>query len=104
MPTYEYEHTGKACKLGRIFETTQSIHDDRLTKCPECGGAITRLISRPYVSSPKSDSDLRNMGFTKLVKRDDGIYENVTRRGSDKQFMTRGDAESVPDISKTISD
>ena len=43
-------------------------------------------------------------GFTKLVKRDDGVYENVTARNGDSRYMERGKPETVPDLSKTITD
>lgn len=46
MPTYTYEHAGDvACDLGREFEQIQSIKEDRLTECPECGRKVKRLIS-----------------------------------------------------------
>jgi len=40
MPTYEYE-----CKdCGHRFEKFQNMSDKPLTDCPECGGAVKRLI------------------------------------------------------------
>jgi putative FmdB family regulatory protein len=40
MPTYEYE-----CRnCGLHFEKFQKMSDAPLDKCPECGGAVTRLI------------------------------------------------------------
>lgn len=104
MPVYEYEHTKKACKLGKGFELVQSIKDDKLDKCPECGGPVKRLISGAYVSTPTTNSEYKNMGFTKLVKRDDGVYENVTRRGGDAKYMEAGKPETMPNLSKTITD
>lgn len=104
MPIYEYEHTGEACELGREFEITQRFSDARLTACPQCGRPVTRLISRTFVSSPKSDRELRDMGFTKLVKRDTGVYENVTRRGAESRYMEAGKKDTVPDVKKIISD
>jgi len=41
VPTYEYECM--AC--GRRFERRQPITEDALTECPECRGAVRRLIS-----------------------------------------------------------
>jgi putative FmdB family regulatory protein len=41
MPTYEYECT----ETGRHFERFQSISDDPLEACPECGGPVRRLIT-----------------------------------------------------------
>ncbi len=65
---------------------------------------VERLVYPGNVNTPKGNSDLKNLGFTKLVKRDDGVYENVTATGSEKRYMTRGDASSVPDIKSKISD
>jgi putative FmdB family regulatory protein len=40
MPTYEYEC--KAC--GHRFDAFQSMQDDPLSICPECGKELRRLI------------------------------------------------------------
>jgi hypothetical protein len=65
---------------------------------------VRKIISRINISCPKTNSELRDLGFTKLVKRDDGVYENVTARGNDSRYMERGKPETIPDLSKTISD
>jgi putative FmdB family regulatory protein len=40
MPTYEYE-----CEqCGHKFDFFQNMSDKPLTVCPECGGAVKRLI------------------------------------------------------------
>jgi putative FmdB family regulatory protein len=104
MPIYEYEHIGGPCRLGITFEIRQSIDDPPITHCPECKGAVKKIISRVSISTPKTNSELRDLGFTKLVKRDDGVYENVTARDGESRVMERGKPETVPDISKTIKD
>ena len=103
MPVYEYEHVGRPCSLGSVFDFRQSIKDKPLKKCPECSGRVQKIISRINISCPKTNSELRDLGFTKLVKRDDGVYENVTARGADSRYMIKGKPETVPDLSKTIS-
>ena len=40
MPTYEYE----CQKCGLRFERSQSIKAKPLKTCPDCGGAVHRLI------------------------------------------------------------
>ena len=40
MPTYEYECE----KTGKHFEKFQSMTDEHLKTCPECGGPVRRLI------------------------------------------------------------
>ena len=104
MPIYEYEHAGRPCKLGKVFDFKQSLADDPLVQCPECSGGVKKIISRISISCPKSDGELRDLGFTKLVKRDDGVYENVTAREGDSRYMERGKPETIPDLGKTISD
>ena len=104
MPIYEYEHTEDSCSLGKLFELRQSVQDDPLTSCPECGRPVRKLISLPYINTPKTDTELRDMGFTKLVRRDDGVYENVTAREGDNKMVYRDKPETLPDLKKTISD
>lgn len=104
MPVYEYEHTGDGCSLGKIFDVQQSIDDKQLTQCPECSQPVHKIISRINISCPKTNSELRDLGFTKLVKRDDGVYENVTARDGDSRYMEKGKPETIPNIGKTISD
>jgi len=104
MPVYEYEHTDESCPMGRVFDITQSLKERPLIKCPHCGGPIKKLISLVGVSTPKTNRELRDLGFTKLVKRDDGVYENVTARDGDSRYMERGKPETVPDISKITTD
>jgi len=53
---------------------------------------------------PKSNAEIRNMGFTKLVKRDDGVYENVTRSGDEARYMRRGETDTMPHLDKKIGD
>ena len=71
MPTYEYE----CAKCKKPFEMFQSMRDEPLKKCPQCGGKVQRLIgtgagfickgggfyqtdyrSSAYQSSAKADS------------------------------------------------
>jgi len=41
MPTYEY-----ACKgCGHRFDVWQSMSDDALTICPECGGELRKVFA-----------------------------------------------------------
>ena len=110
MPVYEYEHTKpsqdgeKGCEQGRIFEVRQSIQDRPLTRCPRCKTPVKRILSASFISCQKGNSELRDLGFTKLVKRDDGVYENVTRRSGESRYMHRDKPETIPHLHKTISD
>ena len=104
MPIYEYEHIDTSCSLGRIFEQEQSVRDQRLSSCPACGKPVRKLVSRISIAVPKSNSALKDMGFTKLVKRDDGVYENVTARDKESRYVHRDRPETLPNLKKTITD
>lgn len=104
MPIYEYEHLEKHCERGRLFEIKQSMRDESLTQCPTCQGAVRKRLSRFGLNISRTDAEIRDLGFTKLVKRDLGVYENVTRRGRESRYMEAGKPETVPDLSKIISD
>jgi len=107
MPTYSYEHAGKAagCKLGPAFEVEQPIREAALARCPECGRAVRRVITPGFgIAAPKSNADLKGLGFTKLVKRGDGNYENVTAIDGESRIVKRGDARTLPHLRKKIRD
>ena len=65
---------------------------------------VERLLFPVGVNTPQGDSSLKNMGFTKLVKRDTGVYENVTRTGNESRYMNAGDASTLPNIKGKITD
>jgi putative FmdB family regulatory protein len=45
MPLYEYQC--KKCK--HRFEKIQTYSDKPIKKCPECGGAVEKLLSAPAI-------------------------------------------------------
>lgn len=107
MPIYEYTVQPGATGCPRCrdsFTVTQHIKDDPLTACPDCGAPIERLIFPVGIATPKTNSELKNLGFTKLVKRDTGVYENVTRGGNESRYFEAGKPETMPDIKGKIAD
>ena len=104
VPVYEYEHLDKACARGKCFEVRQSMSSEKLTQCPDCGREVKRLISLVSINTPKGNSNLKNMGFTKLVKRDNGIYENVTATGKESRYWDASKPETMPDLKSKIED
>ena len=104
MPIYEYEHLESPCERGRVFEFEQRISSPPLEECPSCGGPIKRILSRVGYKKNRSDSELRDKGFTKLVRRDDGIYENVTAREGESRYWDRSKPETLPKLEKIIKD
>lgn len=107
MPIYEYQKRPEAVGCDHCrdeFTLYQKMKDDAITVCPVCGGAVMKLVSSPGISTPKTSSELKNLGFTKLVKRDTGVYENVTRTGNEARYMEAGKADTVPDFKRKIAD
>lgn len=100
MPYYEYEHEGEGCEVGKNFTIEQSIKDDPIEVCPACDQPVFRVMRPCYVSSPDSNTELRDKGFVKLERRDHGVYENVTAlKGENKIFDARK-PHTAPDLLK----
>lgn len=86
MPTYEYQaSTDTACDHCReVFEVHQSMRDEPLTACPQCGAPVQRQVSLCAVSTTQSvksmlsDKNLKEKGFTKLVNEGGGKFRKVT--------------------------
>jgi hypothetical protein len=81
VPTYVYQAKAKGCSLcAQGFEYKQSIKDDPLESCPECGVTVGRIICAPFVQtgptdkSVLSDSNLQKHGFQKLINEGDGKF------------------------------
>jgi predicted nucleic acid-binding Zn ribbon protein len=112
MPVYTYLCPSTNVKL----EVTHSIHDKAQTwgelcrlgkldpgETPE-DAPVRRLISAPAVIVPTGNSDLKSQGFSKLVKRDEGVYENVTATDGESKIVTPGDRSTYPDLKTKLGD
>jgi len=66
--------------------------------------SVKKLISRPNIAIPTSNTDLKAKGFTKLVRRDKGVYENVTATDKEKRYFNADDPSSMPDLKSKIKD
>lgn len=82
MPLYVYEAKNPesacpTCKNG--FEVTQSLKDERLSTCPDCGAPIYRVIQAPGLTHSKTDLHYRakRAGFHTLKKVQKGEYEKI---------------------------
>jgi hypothetical protein len=63
---------------------------------------VERQLSAAAIRPRKFDCELRDLGFTKLVRVDDGIFENVTRRPGEDKFVNRRRPETFPDLDKPV--
>jgi len=104
MPIYEYEHCTEPCEWGKAFEIRQEIREEPLSRCPNCGRDVRKILSRVNINTPKTNTELRDLGFTKLVRRDDGVYENVTARRGESRTMTRDNPQSVLKGNRILED
>lgn len=113
MPRYDY-----ICKANeQIVEVTHSIHESLTTwgqlceladlpigDTPEAAPIEKIILTAPMANMPIGDAGIKDLGFTKLVKRDDGVYENVTRTGSESRYAVAGDPSTMPHLSKKLGD
>ena len=80
MPTYSY-----ACAAcAHRYDVVQSIHDDSLTVCPECGGELRRVISAVGVS-------FKGSGF---YRTDSRSSKSSSLAGSSSTAATSSSSES----------
>lgn len=91
MPIYVYAVVNPDGSDGEVFEIIQSMKDDALTKHPEDGRPVRRIITAPNVvaehsttseNRKQSDSNLERLGFTKYHKGSHG-YEKAFGAGPD---------------------
>ena len=66
MPTYEY--TCRDC--GHTFEVVQSMTEDPLSMCPECGGSLRKVFAPPAIAFKGSGFYATDHG--KKSKKPDG--------------------------------
>jgi len=91
MPIYVYEVINEDGSDGEQFELMQSIKDPALTKHPETGQPVRRVIQPAFIGGSWSDSAMKKsandnkrlgeLGFTKYVKAGDGVYEKAAGKG-----------------------
>ncbi|MDR2757999.1 MAG: zinc ribbon domain-containing protein [Spirochaetaceae bacterium] len=83
MPTYEYEC--KSC--GYLFEAFQTMSEDPLTSCPQCGKEVRRLIN----------------GGSGIIFKGSGFYVTDKKGGSKPAASPAKPAgEGTSDKSKTV--
>lgn len=112
MPNYDYycEDNGRTVQVnhtidaelrtwGEVCYVAQIALGDTDPMSP-----VKKLITAPAIVIPTANTKLKEIGFTKLVKRDQGVYENVTALDNEKRYMKAGDPDSIPDIKGKVED
>ncbi len=114
MPHYDY----RCEQNGRVIEVRHTIAERVATWGELCARAgeplgdtpadtpVEKVIYAPALGFPRGDSELKSKGFTKLVRRDDGVYENVTARDGQSKVVHRDDPGSVAglNLAQTVGD
>jgi len=82
MPTYVYAVIKPDGSDGEPFEVFQRISDEPLTKHPETGEPVRRLVVAPQVQTQTdkgrfSKKNLDRLGFTRYERKGSGYYERT---------------------------
>jgi putative FmdB family regulatory protein len=83
MPTYEYECT----KCSHRFEVFQSMSDEPVKKCPECGKQVRRLVS----------------GGLGVIFKGSGFYVTDKQNKNEKRKEKKEDKTAEKKEDKTIT-
>lgn len=81
MPIYVYAPDGEGCEECRAgFEVLQQMDSEPLARCPECDCAVHRVPATFSQGKPSvlSSTNLKDHGFKKLRRADDGGYVDDT--------------------------
>lgn len=63
---------------------------------------VELVVYPPALSFPKGDVALKNMGFSKLVRRDSGVYENVTAREDQSKIVSADNPASALNLGSSM--
>ena len=77
MPTYEY--TCRDC--GHTFDIVQSMWDESLTMCPECGGSLRKVFAPPAISFKGSGFYATDHGKKATKSAGDGEKSDKSDKG-----------------------
>lgn len=113
MPVYDYicDANGRRVEVNHTMEAALKTWGELcfVAQIPlgdtDPMAPVRRIISSPPgISIPIANSKLKEIGFTKLVKRDKGVFENVTALDHEKRYFKADDPSSMPDLKSKIED
>jgi putative FmdB family regulatory protein len=84
MPTYEY--ICKSC--GHLFEIVQSMRDDPLTECPQCGGELRKVFTAPAIA-------FKGSGFYATDQRKKASRAGETQEKKGSSTSSESDSSSA---------
>jgi putative FmdB family regulatory protein len=100
MPTYEY--TCRDC--GHTFDIVQSMWDEALTMCPECGGSLRKVFAPPAISFKGSGfyaTDHGKKSKSAAESRSDNEKKSGDERTGDKPSDKKADVAVSADGSRS---
>ena len=97
MPTYEYVF--KSC--GHLFEIVQSMRDDALTECPQCGGELRKVFAPPAISFKGSGFYATDHGKKGAKSAGDKKAEAASGAGSSDSGSSGSDSSEKAGSSDT---
>ena len=113
MPVYDYycDENGETVEVAHSIDVTLEYWAELCYTAQHPLGdtdphaPVRKVITTaPGISIPVANSDLKNHGFTKLVRRDDGVFENVTATDGESRYVLHDDPSTLPHIHKKVED
>ncbi|MGE0386243.1 MAG: zinc ribbon domain-containing protein [Gammaproteobacteria bacterium] len=112
MPLYDYycEANGRTVEVRHPMQATLGIWGELCYAAQIPLGdtdplaPVRKVIGPVRVAVPTSDTQLKAAGFTKLVRRDDGVYENVTALDGESRYFRAGQKETMPHLHRKVGD
>jgi putative FmdB family regulatory protein len=93
MPLYEYEC--ESC--GTRFERIQKFSDPPVTVCPECGGAVRKLLSSPAIQFKGSGFYITDYAKTGGAEKSGGIGKTASDKSGEKTESTSATESKTAD-------
>ena len=113
MPVYDYhcDANGRTVEVSHPLDRELRIWGEvcYVARIPlgdtDPAAPVRRVLTRaPAARVQTFDAEYRNLGFTKLVRRDEGVYENVTAIDGEKRYMRADDPDSLPHVHRKVRD
>ena len=91
MPIYEYR-----CENGHLFEVMQSMSEDALTECVECGAPVRKVLHSPAIHFKGSGFHNTDYG-TRKGNKAKAAAESSTKDSGSSDSSDSGSSSSSTD-------
>ncbi|MBN8867884.1 MAG: FmdB family transcriptional regulator [Solirubrobacterales bacterium] len=99
MPIYEYR-----CENGHLFEVMQSMTEDALTECIECGAPVQKVLHSPAIHFKGSGFHNTDYGTRKANKAKAAADASKKESSSSSSDSGSSSSESASSTSSSTSD